>query len=135
MPTLSVTVDRILKRVPLDTSGVSTTSEPLTTSDVEEFRDEAIKQVEQVITSAGITISDVKSEGEKAVIYHAIAEVLSAVNETSLARDFTTKYDAVLSSLFDGRHTKGDASPTRPRVSKPDDDKMRLDFSGMGYEF
>lgn len=135
----SVTVDDVLEKLPLDTSQITATTEPVSTTDIEGFVQDASSELRAVIDRAGIGYDsindDTKRQMQSAVEAYAVAEALDAMGVTGRQYD---KYRGKWEEARD-RYT---AQPSTMATSKArfksniDTDKSTsAEFVGTGYEF
>lgn len=135
----SVTVSDVLEKLPLDTSQISATTEPVSTTDIEGYVQDASSELRAVLDRAAINIAsindDTKRQMQSAVEAYAVAEALDAMGVTGRQYD---KYRDKWRDVYDRYTAQPSALATSKSRVKSNIDTGKTtsaEFVGTGYEF
>lgn len=89
----NVTASDVLDKIPLDTSMIDGSSEPVSTTTIDGYIDEAASELSGLLRRADVDGTKLEAEAEKhiqtAILNYAAAETLSKLGHTG--RDYTQK--------------------------------------------
>ena len=135
-----VTTAEVLAKAPVDSSQISATSVPVSTSDVEDFVDDADSQMAGLLNAAGISsgslTDDAKRQIQEAIKAYAVAELLDAMG--ALGRDYD-KYRDKWSETYQRYANRPQMLNERVVRTKTNintsSTKPDAEFIGTGYQF
>jgi hypothetical protein len=140
----NVTVDNVLDRIPMNTSQIGPSTEPIDTGDVEDAIDGAASDVSGAIERNGIDGSDLSDEAhrqlEKVVRDGAAAEIMRRTGhvDSSTYDSLETDYDEAANKYADSSHLDRDDGGGRVESSVGGDnripDEQRSPFRGTDWE-
>jgi hypothetical protein len=133
---LQVTVDDVLAELPLDTSQVTSSSEPVSTGDIENWIQDGTSELANTLKRSGVVVDQLDGDSlqqlQKAVESYAVAQALDA---TGFLSERMEKYRRKWRELRDRYAANPQSvSPNRTSVqSSQDPDSADRSFQGHNF--
>lgn len=134
----NVTSSDVTDRLPIDTQAITSSSEPLSTSDIDEYIDDAASEFSGVLEKSGIQGSDLSDEAERqiqiGIEHYAVAESLKQIGHTG--SDYEEARDAYRDALKRFRDQPQTLDKNHDRVrSNVDTTRDASEFEEVDYRF